>query len=1152
MVEFHVSKIARDKYNFDQSLFSLSGNVIFANFHSVRQFAQNINAKQDLVNYPEKAIQAGQINALGLIDEIFHYVVQEYLREYGRGTWTELFDHLKEILGDDEFNNILYQFSSDFPPLVVYRKEKTIEQYLLETLGEIPTAELTLEEILMLWLTNKNPATTPYTELFDDHLLTKSSKYIQIMQEIEKFFKSKPLFGPDNQDLITMLRSPAIAVPHSLSGQLEYIRQKWASLLGNYLYRLLGSLDLIREEQRMIFIGGNTPTVVPEFGLGYQNLDIERFSPDSDWMPKVIMIAKNTYVWLSQLSKRFNRNIQYLNEIPDEVLDELSRWGFTGLWLIGLWERSSSSKRIKQMCGNPDAVASAYSLARYDIAQDLGGELAYQNLKDRCAIRGIRLASDMVPNHMGIDSSWVYDHPDWFVNLDYSPFPAYTFNGPDLSTSPQVSINLEDHYYDRTDAAVVFKRYDHNSGQTKFIYHGNDGTSMPWNDTAQLNYLIPEVREAVIQTILAVARRFPIIRFDAAMTLTKKHYQRLWFPHPGTGGDIPSRADYSLSKEDFDRLMPEEFWREVVDRVAAEVPDTLLLAEAFWLMEGYFVRTLGMHRVYNSAFMNMLRNEENQKYRLLIKNTLEFDSRILKRYVNFMNNPDEKTAVEQFGKGDKYFGICLLMATMPGLPMFGHGQIEGFSEKYGMEYYRPYWDESPDGYLISRHEHQVFPILHKRYLFADVINFLLYDFYTEFGNVDENVFAYSNGNNYEHGLVIYHNFYGSTKGWIKTSTAYNPKNETNDTIELVKKDIYNALNLHGTANHYVIFKDFTTNLEYIRRSQEILERGLFFELSAYQYHVFMDFREVEDDYFQKFSRLADYLNGGGVPSIETALNEHILAPVLDPVRELINPGILEKVQISTGEAELDEELLSQILDSQSRMLYASSTQLNKNFDLEKLLKATKTAMETLFSLSSELDTQNIIRSKKVKQIYAGLKQDLIKNPQNFNIILIWIILRFLAGNSNETNNLSLSRSLIDEWQINKIIENALFGLGMDPQKVYKSGLAIKYLIQHQNWFDESKSTSLQSLLNGWISDDSIRSYLEINRYKDVLWFNKEAFEDFLTLMEMVTIIDSASHAEKTATEHIEDVMFCDLLIQKLDKSKEKSEYQLMKLIEEIG
>ena len=160
------------------------------------------------------------------------------------------------------------------------------------------------------------------------------------------------------------------------------------------------------------------------------------------------------------------------------------------------------------------------------------------------------------------------------------------------------------------------------------------------------------MREAVIQTILDVARQFPIIRFDAAMTLAKKHIQRLWYPEPGQGGAIPSRAESrACRRPPSTPRMPVEFWREVVDRVAAEVPDTLLLAEAFWLMEGYFVRTLGMHRVYNSAFMNMLRDEENADYRLVIKNTLEFDPEILKRYVNFMNNPDEKTAVEQFGNG---------------------------------------------------------------------------------------------------------------------------------------------------------------------------------------------------------------------------------------------------------------------------------------------------------------------------------------------------------------------------------------------------------------------------------------------------------------------------------------------------------------------
>ena len=63
---------------------------------------------------------------------------------------------------------------------------------------------------------------------------------------------------------------------------------------------------------------------------------------------------------------------------------------------------------------------------------------------------------------------------------------------------------------------MVFKRVDRWTGEARYIYHGNDGTSFPWNDTAQLNYLSAATREAVIQTIFHVARKFSIIRFDAA------------------------------------------------------------------------------------------------------------------------------------------------------------------------------------------------------------------------------------------------------------------------------------------------------------------------------------------------------------------------------------------------------------------------------------------------------------------------------------------------------------------------------------------------------------------------------------------------------------------------------------------------------------
>ena len=118
-----------------------------------------------------------------------------------------------------------------------------------------------------------------------------------------------------------------------------------------------------------------------------------------------------------------------------------------------------------------------------------------------------------------------------------------------------------------------------------------------------------------------------------------------------------------------------------------------------------------MHRVYNSAFMHMVRDEDNAGYRKVIRETVEFDPAILGRYVNFLTNPDEETAIEQFGTGDKYFGAATLLATLPGLPMIGHGQVEGFTEKYGMEFQRARLREQPNEGLIAHFEAQIVPLL---------------------------------------------------------------------------------------------------------------------------------------------------------------------------------------------------------------------------------------------------------------------------------------------------------------------------------------------------------------------------------------------------------------------------------------------------------
>src|ERR1051326_8986482 len=82
MFEFHVSRQARDRYGFDDTLFSLNGNVIFANLAASREFAERMNRLRDAAHHPKRAIHPGALNAMGLIDEALHAVMAQYRQRY--------------------------------------------------------------------------------------------------------------------------------------------------------------------------------------------------------------------------------------------------------------------------------------------------------------------------------------------------------------------------------------------------------------------------------------------------------------------------------------------------------------------------------------------------------------------------------------------------------------------------------------------------------------------------------------------------------------------------------------------------------------------------------------------------------------------------------------------------------------------------------------------------------------------------------------------------------------------------------------------------------------------------------------------------------------------------------------------------------------
>jgi len=1166
--EFHIAKEIRKKYRVPEELFSSTGNILFANHSQVRVFVQRVNKTRG----DGEKITPGEVNAMGLLDEIFHFIFREYELNENPGVIGRAVKHIKSSFSEDKIHRLFSEFVMLFPPKEVYKGKMSVMQYLDGFSENRSNLDVTLEEMVLLYFANFNPASRRMKEFFDENYFSEKSFYYQVIESLEGFFKKEKPFGPEELDMFELLRTPLKNNPEDLGAQLDYILNKWQLIIRDkFSRRILTGKDLMREDVRMDSPGrgdgggGTAPTIVPQYkgqigdtdhyilGKSLYNYasvshedyeEPEQFTPDTDWMPRVVLIAKNAYVWLDQLSKEYNREIKTLDQVPDEELDKLARWNFTGLWLIGLWERSTASQRIKHIMGNIDAAASAYSLFDYTVASDLGGEDAYANLNERAKRRGIRLASDMVPNHTGIFSKWVLEHPEYFVQSYTSPFPNYTFTGENLSPDPAFQIRIEDGYFSHSDAAVVFQRIDNRTGETIYMYHGNDGTNMPWNDTAQLDMLKGEVREAVIQKIFEVARKFSIIRFDAAMTLTKRHFSRLWYPQPGMGGDIPSRADHSLTKEEFDNKFPVEFWREVVDRMNHELPETLLLAEAFWLMEGYFVRSLGMHRVYNSAFMNMLMREENDKYRDLITNTLEFEPEILKRYVNFMSNPDEETAIKQFGSDDKYFGVCLLMITLPGLPMFAHGQMEGYTEKYGMEYKRSYYKESPNQWLVERHEKEIFPLTRKRFLFSQVEDFWFFDFIENNGGINENVFAYTNMAMGEKSLVFYNNKFDAAKGRIYRST---PKLVTNfnGEKESTTVSLAEALKISGEKDVFYIYRSHIKGKEFILPGKDIINNGFYIELGAFKYEVFTDFREVRDsdgEYYELFSRIGNT----GVDNVKRELDEMRLFPVHQAFENLFTEGaadvFVENYINFNEDKKKDEKRVKFIFNKYHYLLNTVKHHFGLKKDLNKTMEEFEKYSVAVKKLNELIDKK--FDSRKNLKFGAAAKSILLSKTANYHdnsVLFIWYLavseLKYMF-NEERYNKQNYVAALLLDYPSEKILshlgkgeydvflDKTLLNILLENEdKLFKlSGDAITEIVDTDVSIKEYIEDHKLELINGLLKNEYVKTYIGVNYYEGVWYYSKENFEELLnwiftlTAIKYIVLRDEEAKKLKEATE----------------------------------
>ncbi len=340
----------------------------------------------------------------------------------------------------------------------------------------------------------------------------------------------------------------------------------------------------------------------------------------------------NTRVWLTELSCNLSRPAT-LGDIPDAALDRLAEMGFDWVWLLSVWQtgllgqqvsrRSEAWKReFKETLPDlleEDIAGSGFAITGYRVHQAMGGDSALARIREGLRKRGLRLMLDFVPNHTGLDHSWVNDHPEYYV-------PGTEI---DLSRAPQ-----------------NYTRIQGNRGDL-VLAHGRDPYFPGWPDTLQLNYGNPETQEAMIAELLEIARQCDGVRCDMAMLILPEVFERTW--------GIPTQP----------------FWPKAIERVHKQAPGFCFMAEVYWDLE-WTLQQQGFDYTYDKRLYDRLRDSQARPVREHFRAGLDYQSRLAR----FLENHDEPRAAAAFSP-EVHKAAAVITFLSPGLRFFHQGQFEG-------------------------------------------------------------------------------------------------------------------------------------------------------------------------------------------------------------------------------------------------------------------------------------------------------------------------------------------------------------------------------------------------------------------------------------------------------------------------------------------
>jgi len=311
---------------------------------------------------------------------------------------------------------------------------------------------------------------------------------------------------------------------------------------------------------------------------------------------------------------------------------------------------------------------------------------------------------------------------------------------------------------------------------------GRDPYFSGWPDTIQLDYGNPATQQAMIGELLQIADLCDGVRCDMAMLLVPEIFERTW------------------------GRMAENFWPKATKIVREKAPEFCFMAEVYWDME-WTLQQQGFDYTYDKRLYDRLREVNAKSVREHFFASTGYQDRMTR----FLENHDEQRAASAF-ETNIHKAAAMITYLSPGLRFFHQGQLEGRKKRISPHLVRGP-RESTDLDLQEFYAGLLEVI--KQPIFRNGEWRLLEPKSAWFGNNSFDSFlAFGwEGDNGRLALVV---------------VNYAPHTG----------QCYVQLPFSILTNEMVRFSDLVSASVYDRWGNEVLSKGIYFEMPEWGYHVF--------------------------------------------------------------------------------------------------------------------------------------------------------------------------------------------------------------------------------------------------------------------------------------------------------------------------